>query len=53
MTVQNLKQPIATLEDYLKNPPDGMEWVDGKLREKHPLARDEIGLIGTSCFTRF
>ncbi len=51
MTVQNFKQPIVTLEDYLKNPPDGMEWVDGKLIEKHPLARDEIGLIGTSNTT--
>ena len=41
----------VTLEDYLKNPPDGMEWVDGKLIEKHPLARDETGLIGTSNMT--
>ncbi len=51
MTVKNVKQPIVTLEDYLKNPPDGMEWVDGKLIEKHPIARDEVGLIGTFNMT--
>ncbi|MDY6806995.1 MAG: Uma2 family endonuclease, partial [Cyanobacteriota bacterium] len=51
MTVKNLKHPIATLEDYMKNPPDGMEWVDGKLIEKHPIARDEVGLIETSNMT--
>lgn len=51
MTVRNLKKPIATLEDYMKNPPDGMEWVDGKLIEKHPIGRDEVGLIGTSNMT--
>jgi Uma2 family endonuclease len=51
MTVKNVKPPIATLEDYMKNPPDGMEWVDGKLIEKHPLTGDEVGLIGTSNVT--
>lgn len=26
-----------TLEEYLANPPDGMEWVDDRLVEKRPL----------------
>ena len=51
MTVKNVKHPIATLEDYMENPPDGMEWVDGKLIEKHPIARDEVGLIEISNMT--
>lgn len=26
-----------TLEDWMRNPPDCMEWVDGKLVEKNPV----------------
>jgi Uma2 family endonuclease len=26
-----------TLEDWMRNPPDRMEWVDGKLVEKNPV----------------
>lgn len=51
MTAMNLKHPIATLEDYMENPPDGMEWVDGKLIEKHAIARDELELPGKTNMT--
>jgi len=28
---------VLTLEDYMQNPPDGMEWVNGQLLEKNDL----------------
>lgn len=28
---------ILSLEDWMQNPPQGKEWVDGKLVDKHPL----------------
>ncbi|MBE9129786.1 MULTISPECIES: Uma2 family endonuclease [unclassified Coleofasciculus] len=28
---------VFSLEDYMQNPPDGMEWVDGKLVEKNGM----------------
>ena len=51
MTASQLKQQIVSLEDYMENPPDGMEWVDGKLIEKHPIAWEEVGLLGKSNMT--
>ncbi len=38
------EKEVFTLEDYLQNPPDGMEWVDGHLLEKNgmTLAHGEI-----------
>jgi Uma2 family endonuclease len=30
-------EEIFTLEDYLKNPPEHMEWVDGQLLEKNGM----------------
>jgi Uma2 family endonuclease len=31
-----LNPSIRSLEDWMDNPPDGTEWVDGKLIAKHP-----------------
>jgi Putative restriction endonuclease len=31
-----LNPSIRSLEDWMQNPPDGTEWVDGKLIAKHP-----------------
>ena len=28
---------VLTLEDYMQNPPDGMEWVNGQLLEKNGM----------------
>ncbi len=28
---------IFSLEDWMRNPPEGTEWVDGKLVAKHPM----------------
>ena len=35
MTTNKVIQQIVTLEDYMLNPLDGVEWVDGQLIEKH------------------
>ncbi|MEM1167581.1 MAG: Uma2 family endonuclease [Cyanobacteria bacterium P01_H01_bin.35] len=37
MTTNKIIQPIITLEDYIANPIDGVEWVDGELMKKHPI----------------
>jgi Uma2 family endonuclease len=41
MTSTSLRE-ICSLEDWIQNPPEGTEWVDGKLVNKHP----EIWLDG-------
>ncbi len=37
MVSGNLIRQVFSLEDYLANPPDGMEWVNCQLVEKHPM----------------
>lgn len=49
------QQNTLTLEDWMKNPPDGMEWVNGKLVEKHPMTwvgEPLVGKAGMSARTR-
>lgn len=35
MVTVPVKQQVFSLEDYMQNPPDGMEWVNEKLVEKN------------------
>ena len=44
-------QPIITLEDYIANPIDGVEWVDGELMEKHPIHWGDNNLLEKSAMT--
>ena len=30
-------QQVFSLEDYMQNPPDRMEWINGKLVEKNGM----------------
>jgi hypothetical protein len=34
-----------TLEDWMRNPPEHMEWVDGKLVEKDPIDGEMANLL--------
>lgn len=45
MTTNKIIQPIITLEDYIANPIDGVEWVDGELMEKHPIQWGDKNLL--------
>ena len=47
-----LKQAeILSLEDWMANPPEHTEWVDGKLVEKHPYFQGDEKLIEKSGMT--
>jgi Uma2 family endonuclease len=37
MVITPVGQQVFSLEDYMQNPPDRMEWVDGKLVEKNGM----------------
>lgn len=55
MVSGNFVRQVFTLEDYLANPPDGMEWVNGQLVEKHPMEWVDgqlVGKPGVSARTR-
>ncbi len=45
MTTNKIIQPIITLENYIANPIDGVEWVDGELIEKHPIQWGDKNLL--------
>lgn len=36
-TVASNQPPVVSIEDYLLNPPEHMEWVDGQLVEKNDM----------------
>ncbi len=44
-------QQIVSLEDYIANPIDGVEWVDGQLMEKHPIQWADKNLLEKSTMT--
>ena len=37
MIIPSVEQLDLTLEEWMQNPPDGTEWVDGKVIVKHPV----------------
>lgn len=51
MGTGTVAQQILTLEDYMANPPDGMEWVNDKLVEKHPVEWVDGQLVGKGAMT--
>lgn len=42
---------VFSLEDWMRNPPEGTEWVDGKLVEKHPMEWVDEKLVEKSGMT--
>lgn len=49
-TVSN-RAEILSLEDWMANPPEHTEWIDGKLVEKHPYFEGDEKLIEKSGMT--
>lgn len=49
--VSSNQPEIRSLEDWIQNPPDSTEWVDGKLVEKHPLEWVDEQLVEKSGMT--
>uniref|UniRef100_UPI003425786E hypothetical protein n=1 Tax=Okeania sp. SIO2F4 TaxID=2607790 RepID=UPI003425786E len=45
MTINKIMQPIITLEYYIANPIDGVEWVDGEMMKKHPIECADKNLL--------
>jgi len=55
MTTASVEQLELTLEEWMQNPPDGTEWVDGKVIVKHPVEfvnGQVVGKPGMTAKTR-
>jgi Uma2 family endonuclease len=55
MIVNSVEQLDITLEEWMQNPPDGTEWVDGQVIVKHPVEfvnGEIVGKPGMTARTR-
>lgn len=55
MIIPSVEQLDLTLEEWMQNPPDGTEWVDGKVIVKHPVELvngEVVGKPGMTAKTR-
>jgi Uma2 family endonuclease len=55
MIVNSVEQLDITLEEWMQNPPDGKEWVDGQVIVKHPVEfvnGEIVGKPGMTARTR-
>ncbi len=55
MIIPSVEQLDLTLEEWMQNPPDGTEWVDGKVIVKHPVEfvnGEVVGKPGMTAKTR-
>jgi len=55
MIIPSVEQLDLTLEEWMQNPPDGTEWVDGKVIVKHPVQfvnGEVVGKPGMTAKTR-
>jgi Uma2 family endonuclease len=55
MIVNSVEQLDITLEEWMQNPPDGTEWVDGQVIVKHPVEfvnGEVVGKPGMTARTR-
>ena len=55
MIIPSVEQLHLTLEEWMQNPPDGTEWVDGKVIVKHPaefVNGEVVGKPGMTAKTR-
>jgi Uma2 family endonuclease len=55
MMITSVEKLDITLEEWMQNPPDGTEWVDGKVIVKHPIEfvnGEVVGKPGMTAKTR-
>lgn len=55
MMIPSVEELDITLEEWMKNPPDGTEWVDGQVIVKHPVEfvnGQVVGKPGMTAKTR-